>query len=97
MQVIEVMLVIRDKQFKEESTIIDGSQETKAMKAIDTRNIKESSGYGGYSVHRGHTYLRGYVHCSTITVIQVVDVLESTRVIEATNILDGSMFMKDNL
>ena len=97
MQVIEVMLVIRDKEFKEESMVIEGSQETKAMKAIDTRHIKESSGYGGYSVHRGHTYLKGYAHCSSIEVIQAVEVLESTRVIEATEIIDGNMLMKYNL
>ena len=46
MQVIEVMLVIRDKQFKEESMVIEGSQETKATKAIDTRHVKKASGYG---------------------------------------------------
>lgn len=42
------MYVIRGKQFKEETKVIECSQETKSTKAIDTRHVKETSGYGGY-------------------------------------------------
>lgn len=64
MEVIEVMMVIKCKQLTEETEVIEGSEETKTTKTIDTRKNTGASGYGEYLVHRGNTNLRGHAGCS---------------------------------